>query len=298
MTLVAPARARLAEIWGRPVPLGAVLIDRAGRAVFDTVAPDGRAAVVKVDGSSRRHRRERAALTTLADSLVPVPPILLADEGPPAVIVLERVAGRALSSGPVSSPAGPAWGEGWVAAGRVLRRLHGVRAPGDLEPFGWTGQTWGTYMRAWARRERRPARTVRAALGDRAVDRLCDRIDRSLGRLAVFPTAFLHGDAQAEHVLMNPEAPHNRVRALIDFGDTGVGDPAWDLAVLTLHHTERLADVLTGYRSDAVLLAHIDRVLPAYAGLRLLGSVTWMEEHGFSPERELEELVALERQAR
>lgn len=297
MTLVAAASARLAELWGSPVPAGAVLVDHADQAVFDIVLPSGRAAVAKVDRSSRRHARERSALATLAGSEVPVPPVVLADEGPPAVIVLDRVEGHPLSSG--SRPASELGsGEAWTAAGRVLRQLHATPGPEGLEPFGWTGEAWGPYMRAWARRERHLASTARAALGDQVVDRLCDRIEEVLARTSGFPTVFLHGDAQAEHVLMNPEAPHNRVRALIDFGDTGVGDPAWDLAVLTLHHTERLADLLTGYRSDAVLVAHIDRVLPAYTGLRLLGSVTWMEEHGFSPERELEELATLERQAR
>lgn len=46
------------------------------------------------------------------------------------------------------------------------------------------------------------------------------------------PPVFTHGDYQAAHVyVVNAE-----VVSVIDWGDTGVGDPLYDLATLTVGH--------------------------------------------------------------
>jgi len=83
---------------------------------------------------------------------------------------------------------------------------------------------------------------------------------------------FMHGDLQAGHVLIADGA----LAGVVDWGDAGLGDPLYDLAVLTMGHRDRLEDVLTGYGAD------VERdVVTAFPHLRRLGSVRWMTEHGF-----------------
>lgn len=85
--------------------------------------------------------------------------------------------------------------------------------------------------------------------------------------------AFVHGDLQPAHVFVTDD---NKVAGVIDWGDAGVGDPHYDLAVLTVGHTERLEALIAGYDADV----DVERIR-GYWSWRRLGSVRWMIEHGF-----------------
>ncbi len=96
----------------------------------------------------------------------------------------------------------------------------------------------------------------------------------------------LHGDCQPDHVLLDED---DTVLAIIDWGDASTGDPLWDLAVLTAHHQERLADVLEAYGAPPSAVA----VVRAYWIVRHLGSATWLLDHGFDPSPDVRAAQAL-----
>lgn len=50
----------------------------------------------------------------------------------------------------------------------------------------------------------------------------------------------IHGDFSAEHILFDAES--HRIRGVIDFGDTGIGDPAYDLAGIYLYYGKEFLD--------------------------------------------------------
>ncbi|HUD11664.1 MAG TPA: phosphotransferase, partial [Candidatus Saccharimonadia bacterium] len=51
------------------------------------------------------------------------------------------------------------------------------------------------------------------------------------------------GDSQPDHVICG----RTKVNGIVDFGDAGVGDPAWDIAVITLYSGSKLPALLKGY---------------------------------------------------
>ena len=93
--------------------------------------------------------------------------------------------------------------------------------------------------------------------------------------------SLIHGDLQAEHVLVDSGG----VSGVIDWSDAGLGDPHYDLAVLTVGHAEHLDAVVDGYGT----FVDRDRI-SGYWSWRRLGSVRWMIEHGFDASGDLEAL--------
>ena len=66
------------------------------------------------------------------------------------------------------------------------------------------------------------------------------------------------------------------------------GDALFDLATLTLGHTEHLGDVIAGYGTD------VDReLIRAWWSLRCLSNVRWLVEHGYGPPEEYPEVAML-----
>src|SRR5437870_904507 len=77
---------------------GRVVLDYPDRAVVVGVLRDGSRAVVKVDSSAPRHRREVSAMAAAAAAGVPVPDVLAAEEGDPSLMVMRYVDGAPLSA--------------------------------------------------------------------------------------------------------------------------------------------------------------------------------------------------------
>jgi aminoglycoside phosphotransferase len=193
----------------------------------------------------------------MAIAPIPTPEVLWRK---PPVLALAALTGAALGVlGEPSSASAAAWG----AAGAVARRLH--EAP--LPP--WPGKR---------------------------VDELASRLDRECEWLltnGVLPTdmvtrnrriaetalrpwtpAFTHGDLQVTHVFIDGD----EVTGVIDWSEAAPGDAMYDLAILTLGHEERLADVVAGYGADV----DID-VIRAWWSWRSLVAARWLIEHGFDP---------------
>ncbi|MFD0822374.1 phosphotransferase, partial [Micromonospora zhanjiangensis] len=86
--------------------------------------------------------------------------------------------------------------------------------------------------------------------------------------------AFVHGDLQICHVFLDGD----EVTGVIDWSEAARGDALYDLAILTLGHEERLADLLAGYGTDV----DVD-VIRGWWSLRSLLAIRWLVEHGFDP---------------
>jgi aminoglycoside phosphotransferase (APT) family kinase protein len=295
LALIRSAARRLERSWRHQVTVGEVLVAMAERCVFVTVRPDGRPVVVKADARPGRTATELRVLTAARAAGVPVPAVVHADSQEPALLVLEYVPGQALGS--AASPAA------WAQAGRLLRRLHDMRDPGGIGP----ALEWPADGRLGPRPPLSHVLPQRAAREAAAASRRglisegqALRIARLLGRAfggVEDPErdCMLHGDCQPGHFLLGPPeagaglGPAGRgagdtIAAVIDFADACTGDPAWDLAVLTLDDPGRLDDVLTGYAPEPRLARRISALAGPYRLLRRLGEATWLADHGFSPE--------------
>lgn len=253
---------------------GRVVLDYPDRAVVVGVLRDGSRAVVKVDSSAPRHRREVSAMAAAAAAGVPVPDVLAAEEGDPSLMVMRYVDGAPLSAvdfdgTPVSEVDD---GAAWADAGRVLARLHRA-AP----PNGDRLELWSDFGRwAGALRDQLAGRAVvDATLPQRAFELVMS----AHADAAPSTTGFIHSDCQANHFLIR----HGAVAALIDFGDAGIGDLLWDIAVLTLFDRERLPVVLAGYGAGSEMVRRAETIIPAYRILRWMGAITWLVDHGFDP---------------
>jgi aminoglycoside phosphotransferase (APT) family kinase protein len=100
-----------------------------------------------------------------------------------------------------------------------------------------------------------------------------------------------HGDFQPEHVIV--DAATNRVAAIIDWADQGAGDVGWDMSVLTLDHRRHLDAVLDGYGAGDELRAALDRLLPLYDAVRVIGAATWYAEHNLPTADILRQAITL-----
>ena len=254
--------------------LGEVVVAHAERLV--AVGPD---VVVKVDRDVAAHRREAAVLATLTAGGVAVPAVVRAtevDDPPAGVLVLERVPGDPLGEyGDEDERFGSAC---WAAVGGTLARFHACPVDPPGPPMGGHAEpSFAAHLRAWGAANREQGR-VQGWLDDREAARHEVLVDELAERVAPRPEALVHGDCSPQHWLVDPSG----VRP-IDLGDTGMGDPVYDLVVLTLTQPHRVAVVLDGYGADAALRAHLAASAPGYRALRLAGEVCWLVDHGFDP---------------
>jgi aminoglycoside phosphotransferase (APT) family kinase protein len=214
-----------------------------------------------------------------------VPAVVEAAGGALPLLVLEYVPGQALSSG---SPAGA-----WAEAGRVLRRLHDMDDPGGIAR--WTG---GRPLREFLA-ERASAEAAAAARHGLMPASLAARLSDVLreqfrGAQEADRECLLHGDCQPAHFVLagsrpgtsgsRAPGPAGAVAAVLDFGETSIGDPVWDLAVLTLDDPGRLDDMLSGYAPQPRLAHRAHALIRPYRLLRRLGEAVWLSAHGFEAE--------------
>jgi Ser/Thr protein kinase RdoA (MazF antagonist) len=262
---------RLTALVGDPVRVVNVLVEHDERCALEVELPGGRPAVAKCVVDRDRSDAEARVLNVAARAGVPVPRLVAVGRGSPTVLVLERVGGHWLA--PDRSA------RAWAATGAAVRRLHGVAVPG-LPGFagrdGWAAGL-GELADHWG------PRACAAGLDGRVVDTARAAAGRLLGpgHDPVEPRIVtLHGDCVPIHVRLDDD---DRVLGLLDLGDACRGDPAWDLAVLTMRSPERLPAVLDGYGADRELCAWATRAWPVYRALRLVAEVGWLADHGFDP---------------
>ena len=269
------------DLVGGPVGVVGTLVDHRERCVLEVVLGDGRAAVVKGDLDPERSEREAGVLVAAARASVPVPAVLARAAGPPAVLVLERVAGGWLA------PDRPE--RAWQAAGAALRSLHGTPVPGLP---GLAGE------RDWEAGVERVLAygqdtAVAAGLPADTVATVRPRAERLVAEWAATGRdATLHGDCMPIHVRLDGA---DRVVGLLDLGDACRGDAAWDIAVLTMRSPERLPAVLDGYGADRTLGRSVERSWPVYRAVRLVAEVGWLADHGYDPAAGIREATTASR---
>jgi aminoglycoside phosphotransferase (APT) family kinase protein len=211
---------------------------------------------LKIDADQARTDREVEAM-----ALAPIPTPAVLWRKPP-VLALAAVRGTPLGRLGQPATASPA---AWAAAGEAVRRLHDAPLP------PWPGPTRTLDERA-SELDRECAWLVRdGVLPAGLVTR-----NREIAQAALRPwtPAFTHGDLQVAHVFIDADA----VSGVVDWSEAGPGDALHDLAILTLGHEARLADVVAGYGTDVDPV-----VIRAWWSMRSLLAIPWLIEHGFDP---------------
>ncbi|MFC0003821.1 phosphotransferase family protein [Micromonospora siamensis] len=209
---------------------------------------------LKIDGDQTRTDVEVEAM---AMAPVPTPAVLWRR---PPVLALAALPGTSLARLGRPSTASPA---AWAAVGAAVRRLHDAPLP------PWPGRSLDeTAARLDAECEWLLANDVLP--GD-----LVTR-NRELAEAVFRPCTpvFTHGDLHVAHVFVDGD----EVTGVLDWSEAARGDGLFDLAVLTMRHPERLADVVAGYGADVDL-----DVVRAWWSVRSLLAVRWLAEHGFDP---------------
>ncbi len=203
------------------------------------------------DGADREVEAMRAAP-------VPTPEVLWRE---PPVLALAALPGRAIARLGEPSTASP---DAWAAAGAVVRRLHDAPLP------PWPG-------RSAEDRATRLEDECRWLLDNDVLPADLVWRNREVAEGALRPAAapvFAHGDLQVAHVFVDGD----EVTGVIDWSEAGPGEAMHDLAILTLGHPERLADVAAGYGEG------VDAdVVRAWWSLRSLTAIRWLVEHGYDP---------------
>lgn len=175
----------------------------------------------------------------------------------PHALATRRLAGRPIAEPGEPSPCSTA---AWAAAGEVAARIHDTPIVDDLP---WELDRFAEVLDDHAR-----------MLVDLGIDlslagRVRRRADVVLRR---FERAFTHGDLGCLHVFVDGD----RITGVIDWSDAGIGDPLWDVAVLTCGHAEHLDDVERGYGTV------FDRELIAgWWAVRRLFSIRFRAERGY-----------------
>lgn len=135
-----------------------------------------------------------------------------------------------------------------------LERIHTL---GAHAPFSGGQQQWDAFISWWANEEIEKVKRV-GVLDHLQISESQEQFATLQPLLVQRPIVLLHGDLQAEHILVDPQT--EQVLAFLDFADAQPGDPLLDIAVVTLWD-HGLADfLLEGYsgieNSDRYLVSH------------------------------------------
>lgn len=236
-----------------------LLARRQDRATYRVGEADGPYSVIKVSTAHDGFADEVRARAALAAWGFPVAAPLSYLVGPPALLTLPWVDGRALD--PTCPPAS------LRQAGRLLARVHSIPASGAFAG----NETWSGWMAGWLSHA---ARWWQAAAPDEPdllapmsemLAELAPAMDQASGSTILF-------DAPPAHFLCRPDGDV----AMIDVEAMRSGDPAMDLAVLEVWDPEIMGAVLSGYLAERPLRdTSFDRRRGFYLVLRALAAAEW-----------------------
>ncbi len=199
--------------------------------------PLGAALHLARPGEAERIAGEAAILTRIGGQLPIATPRILAQG--PGWMLQTRLTGRPLSPRLVAMLDRPALTRLAADLAAALTALHGLRSEADppcATPHD--GQSWGDLRHA-ARRLVFPHLSPGLAADLEAMVQAL--IDRPLNP---HRPALIHDDLHPGHILVDGPAHAPRLSGLLDFGRSGAGDPAVDLAGLWYNYGNRLADPL------------------------------------------------------
>ena len=186
--------------------------------------------------------------------------VLVEIDGPPYLTVLTYLDGT-----PVTATTSK---KVHVQVGEALRLVHEVDPSPFDEPYAWRGRLSGWLngdLDWWLtvnEKNHTKADAVRLVLAEKWDD-LENRGNN---------TVLL--DGRPEHFL----AQGTQLSGIIDLGETWVGDPIMDLAVIAINEPLMMPGVLKGYSGNEKEIADY---LPLYVFLRNLSAARWCHEYGF-----------------
>lgn len=226
--------------------------------------------ILKVYVQAKTQQQEYRTMQRARATGIPLPEVFLLETGSPAVLAMQQVIGRPLSSEDAAAA---------KEAGAHLEQFHHLRT---FPPFSGGQTKWDAFIVWWADREISCLEALHIFTdGEILQCRNAFEAQRSL--FAERPIALLHGDLQAVHILIDP--PTQKVVAFLDFADAQSGDPLLDIAVLSLWDNNLADKILEGYTGIAndeqtqLLLSH-------YRLLRHLAEIPWLLERGFREKAE------------
>ena len=182
--------------------------------------------------------------------------------------------------------------------GRMIRRLHAA----DPEPLAAIdkGERWDVLVDR-RRREVLPELLDRGLIVPRIVSELEALLDEAVAASRTAAQVVIHGDLNAEHLLIEERNGRWNVSALIDFGDARIGVPSYEWMPLWLGLCNRDVKVMRAFLEayDPRLLADdaLGRRVAAWTLLHDFGTDAIAELFDTSgatrPARSLEALQAL-----
>ena len=191
---------------------------------------------------------ERSLMELLErDAVVPLPAVravgVLRDRRDWSYLAMEFCAGRPLDElAPELPPA--ALRDVAAQTGRAVRRLHAV----DPQPLAAIdkGEAWPALMQ---RRRRRvlPELIERGLVEARVAGELGALLEQAQAEARSVRHVVVHGDLNAEHVLLQERAGRWTVAALLDFGDARIGVPDYEWMPLWLGLCNRDATMLRAF---------------------------------------------------
>ena len=131
--------------------------------------------------------------------------------------------------------------EAAAETGRIVRRLHAI----DPEPLAAIdkGESWDTLLHR-RRRQVLPELVDRGLIVPGIVPELTTLLDEALAASSTAPRVVVHGDLNAEHLLLDGRGGRWTVSALIDFGDARIGVPDYEWMPLWLGLCNRDAGMM------------------------------------------------------
>ena len=125
--------------------------------------------------------------------------------------------------------------------GRIVRRLHAI----DPQPLAAVdkGECWNALVNR-RRRHVLPELVDRELIAPAVVPELETLLDEAVAAGQTAPRVVVHGDLNAEHLLLEERGQRWTVSALIDFGDARIGVPEYEWMPLWLGLCNRDAGVM------------------------------------------------------
>lgn len=244
---------------GRPADSVETMFDLGHRAVWK-VRSRADTFVVKADDRPGHTANEVVAQQHARRFGIPAPEIIGFETTSPAAVAMFWAEGVPLHAHSTTAAKRD--------VGRWLRAIHGLPMlrPRETSIDEWLVAWLEEELDYMVQQEAVPAADRKAAL--EATERLRPVLEST-------PSAWIHGDCQAAHFLVDPET--DLVTAVLDWADAQHGLPEMDLATLTLFDADSLDEILVGYGAGDDLKERL--ALPLYHAARGAGSFRWLQTY-------------------
>ncbi|MFC1621999.1 phosphotransferase family protein [Patescibacteria group bacterium] len=238
-----------------------ILLSQPDRAIF--LAEESKL-VLKVYKDKNALEKEYLMAQKAQKMDIPVPEMMGLDVGNLTVLVMKYVNGSPLTSNNVKAA---------LEAGKYLELFHSIDT---VLPFSGGQNSWDEFILWWSGKELQKIKQL-DIFGGTEILEIENELRDLLPTLVSRPIVTLHGDLQAEHILV--DAQHDRVLAFLDFVDSQPGDPLLDIAVLSLWDN-KLADLILESYKGIENSTKTQNLLVGYRLLRHLAVIPWLSERG------------------